>query len=132
MKKVKAKENYFGLKFIATGNETNGRYFLSETVVSAGDMGPPMHSHAHEDEGFFLKSGQLKFIVNDEEMALNAGEFLNIEKGERHTWKNESEEDAELVVTFAPAGIEKMFVEFDQDMSSIKEIGMKYGTVFEI
>ena len=132
MKKTKILENFFGLNFIATGNETNGKYFLSETVVPAGDLGPPIHVHAHEDESFFLKSGQLKFIVNDEEVELNAGEFLNIEKGERHTWKNESTEDAELIITFAPAGIEKMFIELDKDRSRIKQIGMKYGTVFEI
>lgn len=132
MKINKIIENYFGLNFIATENETNGKYFLSETVIPAGDTGPPIHFHTNEDESFFLKSGQLKFIINDEEIKLNAGEFLNVEKGERHTWKNESEEDAELIVTFAPAGIEKMFVELDRNMSNIKEIGMKYGTVFEI
>ena len=37
-----------------------------------------------------------------------------------------------LIVTFAPAGIEKMFVELDNDMARIKEIGVKYGTEFEI
>ncbi len=132
MKRTNVIENYFGLNFIATGNETNGKYFLSETVIPAGDSGPPIHFHSNEDESFFLKSGRLKFIVNDEEMELNAGDFLNIEKGERHTWKNETEEDAALIVTFAPAGIEQMFVELDNDMSRIKEIGIKYGTVFEI
>ena len=132
MKRTNIIKNYFGLSFIATGNETNGKYFLSETVIPAGDSGPPIHFHSNEDESFFLKSGRLKFIVNDEEMELNAGDFLNIEKGERHTWKNETEEDAALIVTFAPAGIEQMFVELDNDMSRIKEIGIKYGTVFEI
>ena len=132
MKRTNIIKNYFGLSFIATGNETNGKYFLSETVIPAGDSGPPIHFHSNEDESFFLKSGRLKFIVNDEEMELNAGDFLNIEKGERHTWKNETEEDAALIVTFAPAGIEQMFVELDNEMSRIKEIGIKYGTVFEI
>ena len=74
----------------------------------------------------------MKFIVNDEEIEFNAGEFLNIGKGERYTWKNESENDAELMVTFAPAGIEKMFIEIDEDMSKMKEIRMKFGTVFDI
>ena len=132
MKKIKKTRNYFGLNFIATGNDTNGRYFLSQTIIPAGDSGPPIHSHSNEDESFFLKNGQLKFIVNDEEIELNTGEFLNIESGERHAWKNESNEDAELIVTFAPAGIENMFIELDKDMSRIKEIGMKYGTLFEI
>ncbi len=126
------KRNYFGLRFIATGNETGGKYFLSETTIPAGDPGPPMHTHSKEDESFYLKSGQLLFHVNGKEIELKEGEFLNIEKGERHSWKNDSNTDAELIVIFAPAGIEKMFVELDEDMAGIKEIGLKYGTDFEI
>lgn len=132
MQKTKVGTTYFGLHFIATGAETNGRYFLSETFVPAGDMGPPPHTHAHEDEGFFLKRGQLQFTINGKTIVLKAGEFLTIEKGEKHTWKNDGDEDAELMVTFAPAGIENMFVELDQDSSQIKSIGEKYGTHFEL
>lgn len=132
VKKSESDRNYFGLAFIATGAETNGKYFLSETRVPAGDPAPPLHSHYREDESFFLRSGQLKFLIDGREIELNPGEFLNIEKGEKHTWRNDTEEDAELIVTFAPAGIEKMFVEMDRDMGKIKEIGMRYGTEFDI
>ncbi|MCG8387221.1 MAG: cupin domain-containing protein [Cytophagales bacterium] len=132
MKKSKANKNYFGLNFIATGNETNGKYFLSQTTVPAGDPGPPIHSHSKEDESFFLIRGQLIFIIDGKEVELDEGNFLNIEKGERHTWRNDANVDAEMIITFAPAGIENMFIELDRDASKIKEIGMKYGTAFEI
>lgn len=132
MKKANSNKSYFGLRFIATGAETNGKYFLGETIIPAGDPGPPMHSHSREDESFFLKKGKLTFLVKGKEIGLNQGEFLNIEKGEKHTWKNDSDEDAELLVTFAPAGIENMFIELDNDMGRIKEIGLKYGTDFEL
>ena len=132
MKKSKLNNNFFGLNFIATSEETNNKYFLSETIVPAGDMGPPQHTHTREDESFYLKKGQLIFTVNAVEVTLSEGEFLNIEKGETHSWKNISSQDAELIVTFAPAGIEKMFVELDGDMSRIREIGLKYGTEFDI
>ncbi|MDN5217490.1 cupin domain-containing protein [Fulvivirgaceae bacterium BMA12] len=132
MKKSETNRNYFGLNFIATGAETNGKYFLSKTIIPAGDPGPPAHAHSKEDESFFLTSGKLKFVVNGEDIELKPGEFLNIEKGEKHTWKNDSNEEAELIITFAPAGIENMFVELDRDISRIKEIGIKYGTDFEL
>ena len=131
MKKGTSKKNYFGLKFIATGTETDGKYFLCETTIPAGDTGPPIHAHSRESEGFFLKKGRMKFNVDGVEIELNQGEFLNIEKGEKHTWKNDSDEDAELIVTFAPAGIENMFIALDSDMDRIKEIGLKFGTNFE-
>ena len=132
MKKSKANKNYFGLNFIATGNETNSKYFLSQTTVPAGDPGPPIHSHSKEDESFFLIRGQMTFIIDGKEVELDQGNFLNIEKGERHTWRNDANVDAEMMITFAPAGIENMFIELDSDVSKIKEIGMKYGTAFEI
>ncbi len=132
MKRSKSGDNQFGLTFIATGKETGGKYFLSEVTVPAGDTGPPVHSHSREDESFYVKQGRLTFTVEGEIIELNEGEFLNIEQGEKHTWKNESDIDAELMVTFAPAGIENMFVELEKDMSNIKEIGRKFGTEFEI
>lgn len=132
MKIKKSKETYFGLTFLATGKETDGSYFLSETTIPAGDNGPPIHFHSKEDEGFYLKKGELSFTVNGTEIDLKEGEFLNIEKGEKHTWRNKTEFDAELIVSFAPAGIENMFKELEQNMSDIKKIGQKYGTEFEL
>lgn len=75
MKKAKSNSVYFGLNFIATGDETNGKYFLSETIIPAGDPGPPLHTHSNEDESFFLKSGELIFYINGEKITLTAGEF---------------------------------------------------------
>lgn len=132
MKIKKLKETFFGLTFLATGDETNGKYFLSEAIVPAGDDGPPIHVHTKEDEGFYLKKGMLNFIIDGNEIELKEGEYLNIEKGEKHTWRNKTEFDAELFVTFAPAGIEYMFKELDRNSSDIKKIGLKYGTEFQI
>lgn len=132
MKIKKTQENYFGLTFIATGNEPEGKYFLSETIIPAGDIGPPIHSHSKEDEGFYLKKGELIFSIDGKEIKLRAGEYLNIERGEKHTWKNESESDAELIVNFVPAGIENMFREIDRNLGNIKKIGQKYGTTFKL
>lgn len=132
MKISKLKPAYFGLVFIATASETNGQYFMSETIVPGGDNGPPMHVHTKEDESFYLRKGNLTFIVNDKIIEMKEGEFLNIEKGEKHTWMNKTLINAELIITFAPAGIEKMFVELEKNVSEIKKIGRKYGTLFDI
>ncbi|MGB7392930.1 MAG: hypothetical protein WA913_00915, partial [Pricia sp.] len=64
MKTNNLQEKFFGLTFIATGKETNGKYFLSKTTIPAGDSGPPVHVHSREDEGFYLKSGELTVIVD--------------------------------------------------------------------
>lgn len=132
MKRRQQGKNHCGLTFVAAGAETNGKYFLSETVVPRGDTGPPMHAHSKWHEGFCLKRGHLTFIVEGSEIKLGEGEFLNIQRGVKHTWKNESDVDAEFVVTFAPAGMEAMFVELEGNMSELKEIGKKHGTEFDV
>ncbi|WP_373519888.1 cupin domain-containing protein [Pricia sp.] len=115
MKVRKSQKTYFGLTFLATGKETDGKYFISETIIPSEDSGPPIHTHSKEDEGFYLKSGDLTFIVEGKVIHLREGEYLNVEKGEEHTWRNESGSDAELIVTFVPAGIEKMFKELERE-----------------
>ena len=132
MKIKKSREVYFGLTFLATGKETDGKYFLSETTVTSGDPSPPVHTHSKEDEDFYLRSGTLTLVVDGEEIKLNEGEYLNIEKGGKHTWRNESNLDAELIVTFVPDGIEDMYKELDRNMANVKEIGQKYGTEFQV
>jgi quercetin dioxygenase-like cupin family protein len=135
---MKKEKIYFGLTFKATGNETDGKYFFSETTIPAGDNGPPFHFHANEDEGFYIIEGDLTFIVDDKEIKLKSGQFINIQKGVKHTWKNTSAKDTKMNVIFSPAGIEKMFIELDELISigqsdfnmSLTKIGRKYGTEF--
>lgn len=74
----------------------------------------------------------MNFTVDGKEIELNEGAFINIKKGEKHTWRNNTEFDAELIVTFVPAGIENMFKELKQNISDIKRIGQKYGAEFQL
>jgi mannose-6-phosphate isomerase-like protein (cupin superfamily) len=135
---VSKSKTYFGLTYKATGKETNGSYFFSETIIPAGDYGPPLHYHINEDEGFYIIEGNLTFVIDDKEIKLKTGEFINIPKGVKHTWKNTSSKDTKMNVIFSPAGIEKMFIELDKLISneqsnfsiSLIKIGRKYGTEF--
>ena len=38
-------------RFLATGEDTNGKYALFEALVGPGG-GPPPHVHSREEEGF--------------------------------------------------------------------------------
>ena len=40
-------------RFLATGQETNGKYAMWEAVVPPGG-GPPPHVHSREEEGFYV------------------------------------------------------------------------------
>lgn len=127
---TRAGERHFGLAFVATGEATEGQYFLAETAVPPGDAGPPPHTHAAESEGFYVRSGALTLVVGGEEFPLTRGDYLDVEPGEEHTWRNDSSAVARAAVIFVPAGIEEMFVELEEEPGDLVEIGRKYGTEF--
>jgi len=127
MSKHNLNETHFGLRYIATGEQTDGQYFQCTTSIPAGDPGPPKHRHKNESEGFYVLSGSLCLIVEGREHVLNSGDFFNVAPGTTHTWSNKSAEEAELVITFSPSGIENMFRELDNEKADYELIGAKYG-----
>ncbi len=44
-------------------------------------------------------------------MIARTGSFLNVPRGVLHTFKNETQADARMLILVAPAGMEKMFEE---------------------
>jgi quercetin dioxygenase-like cupin family protein len=98
-------------RFLATGEDTGGRYALWEAVVPPGG-GPPPHVHSREEEGFYVLEGEVTFTFNGERLLATAGTFANMPVGTPHSFKNESARPARMLISVAPAGLEQMFFEF--------------------
>jgi quercetin dioxygenase-like cupin family protein len=98
-------------RFLATGEDTNGKYALWEALVPPGG-GPPPHVHSREEEGFYILEGEITLTVNGERVVATAGMFANMPVGTPHSFKNESSKPARMLISVAPAGLEKMFFEF--------------------
>ena len=47
-------------RFLATGDETDGRYAMLEAIVPPGG-GPPPHIHSREEESFYVLEGEITF-----------------------------------------------------------------------
>jgi quercetin dioxygenase-like cupin family protein len=98
-------------RFLATGDDTSGKYALWEAIVPPGG-GPPAHVHSREEEGFYVLEGEITFRVGDQRLVATAGTFANMPVGTLHSFKNESRQPARMLISVAPAGLEKMFFEF--------------------
>lgn len=48
-------------RFMATGDDTDGRYAMFEAVVRPGG-GPPPHIHSREEESFYVLEGEITFF----------------------------------------------------------------------
>lgn len=97
-------------RFLATGGDTNGKYAMWEAIVPPGG-GPPPHVHSREEEGFYILEGEITFTIGDKKVVAGAGMFANMPVGTPHSFKNESNRPAKMLISVAPAGLEKMFIE---------------------
>jgi mannose-6-phosphate isomerase-like protein (cupin superfamily) len=97
-------------RFMATGDDTNGKYALWEAIVPPGG-GPPPHVHSREEEGFYILEGEITITIGDKRIVATAGMFANMPVGTPHSFKNESSKPAKMLISVAPAGLEKMFFE---------------------
>ena len=100
-------------RFLATSDDTNGKYALWEAIVLPGG-GPPPHVHSREEEGFYVLEGEITVVVGDKRLVAGPGLFANMPVGTLHSFKNETDRPARLLISVAPAGLEKMFFEVGQ------------------
>src|SRR5215213_5569635 len=90
-------------RFLATGEDTNGKYALWEAIVPPGG-GPPPHVHSREEEGFYVLEGEITFLIGDQHLVASAGTFANMPVGTPHSFKNETDRLARMLISVAPAG----------------------------
>jgi mannose-6-phosphate isomerase-like protein (cupin superfamily) len=102
-------------RFLAVGEDTDGRYALWEAIVPPGG-GPPPHVHSREEEGFYVLEGEITLAVGDKRLVASPGMFVNMPVGTPHTFKNESGHPARMLISVAPAGLERMFFEAGQPL----------------
>ncbi|HWB01085.1 MAG TPA: cupin domain-containing protein [Pirellulales bacterium] len=97
-------------RFLATGDETAGRYAMWEAIVPPGG-GPPPHMHSREEESFYVLEGEITFMINGQQHVAGAGTFANMPVGSLHSFTNATDKTARMILSVAPAGLEQMFFE---------------------
>ncbi len=99
------------LTFKVRGEQTGGAFAALENVIPPG-QGPPLHTHAHEDEAWYVLEGKLRFKLASELSSAPAGSFVFVPRGAPHCFQNIGTEPARILVMFTPAGMERFFDQF--------------------
>ena len=97
--------------FSVRGDETNGSLTALETLAAPGE-GPPLHTHAHEDECLVVLEGTVRFRLQENVETAPAGSFVYVPRGVPHTWQNAGDTPARILVLFTPSGMERFFDRF--------------------
>jgi mannose-6-phosphate isomerase-like protein (cupin superfamily) len=90
----------------AVSANTDGAFFLSETVVEAGFAGPPLHIHEHLTDMFYVLEGVVTFRIGDDTVEGPPGTFVCAPPGVPHTFANPSSEPARFLNFNVPGGFE--------------------------
>ena len=92
--------------FLADGDESGNRYSVSLWYVDPGKPGPGAHSHAANEELFYVVEGTMSFLVGSTWVDAAAGTFLRIPAGVTHDFENRTAGRAGALNVFIPGGLE--------------------------
>jgi quercetin dioxygenase-like cupin family protein len=90
--------------------ETANRYALSHSTIAVGG-GAAEHSHSREAEAFYVLAGALRFSLEGETVVLARGALLHAEPGLKYSFEALGPEPAEVLILYAPAGLERFVAE---------------------
>jgi quercetin dioxygenase-like cupin family protein len=91
----------------ATSADTDGGFFMSETVVEPGFPGPPLHRHRELTDMFYVLEGTLTFTIEDGDVEAPAGTFVCAPPGTAHTFANRSDAPVRFLNFNVPGGFEE-------------------------
>jgi mannose-6-phosphate isomerase-like protein (cupin superfamily) len=102
---------------ITLGPEATGQaYSVLLGVVPVGHPAPPLHTHPHTDEAFYVASGELTVRLVDRDVAVRSGGFVYIPRGTAHTAWNSGDGPMRGLIVLSPGSAEHVFVPVDPDL----------------
>jgi len=91
--------------FKADGEETAGRYSISEWWLEPGTRGPGTHAHS-DDHIFYVIEGALHFMIDGTWSRLEKGGYAVIPGGVPHDFQNRETVRSGFISFNAPGGFE--------------------------
>jgi quercetin dioxygenase-like cupin family protein len=90
----------------ATGEDTGGSFFLSESTIAPGFPGPPPHRHERLHDMFYVLDGVLTVRLGEETREVGPGTFICVPPGVVHTFSNPGENPVRFLNFNTPSGWE--------------------------
>jgi quercetin dioxygenase-like cupin family protein len=95
------------LTFKATSDTTAGRLWVQEARGARG-YASPLHSHAREDEAFYVLDGEIAVYVGDQTITATPGSFLWAPRDVPHAYCVESDE-ARFLALSTDSALDRFF-----------------------
>ena len=123
---MKNKQSIWVMGNKITLHSTTGNYDLAIIETPPESQGPPPHEHNIYDEFFSILEGEMEFTVNGNKIVLNAGESLDVPKGNMHTFQNVQKHPCKFISVHSPKGFSEFFTDFgipsEEDNAILKSV----------
>jgi mannose-6-phosphate isomerase-like protein (cupin superfamily) len=100
------------MAFKAIAAQTGGDFSLMERTLPPRGRRPLPHRHVDCSEAFWVLDGTITFVLDGVEQRGGRDDFLLVPRGAGHTFGNDGDEPARLLVLHAPA-MDAYFAELD-------------------
>ena len=122
------------LRILAGAAQTGGRYFALEWETLPSSPDPrSFHVHEAESESEYVVSGEREISCGDETWRGSAGLFVLVPPRMRHTIRTVNDAPSRWLHFFAPAGLERFFVERERmkaagsGVAEIAKVAARFG-----
>ena len=100
------------MAFKAVAAQTGGDFSLMERTLPPRGRRPLPHRHVNCSEAFWVLDGTVTFVLDGVPQQGRRDDFLLVPRGAAHTFGNDGDEPARLLVLHAPA-TDAYFVELE-------------------
>jgi mannose-6-phosphate isomerase-like protein (cupin superfamily) len=97
--------------YLATGASTLGAFGLYRWNMGPEPSGPDAHFHKSLSESFFVLSGTIRLYDGRRWADGHPGDFLYVQEGGLHGFRNESGQPASMLILFAPGAPREQYFE---------------------
>jgi mannose-6-phosphate isomerase-like protein (cupin superfamily) len=91
-----------GAHYLATGDQTGGKFGLYRWNMGPDPSGPAPHFHRTITESFFVLDGTVRVYDGKAWTDAGPGDFLHVPEGGIHAFRNESGVPASMLILFTP------------------------------
>lgn len=125
--------DFIGVTNKVTGRQTDGAYYLFESVFGPGD-GNRLHIHRREDEVGYVLEGALEIRLADQTVVIEAGSVAHLPKNIPHAIRNPLKTPSRYLFMTIPAGLDRWFDALDAagnagtlDDAMYRKLSLEYG-----
>ena len=90
------------VEFLARSADTP-RFNLGLITLQPHREGPELHTHADEDDSFYVLEGELTFIHDDDEVVARPGTFVLVPPGIPHTFAFTGDDEVRFLDLHTPS-----------------------------